>query len=71
MKRCLLTIGGLDVLGGGGIGTDMKTMEHYGFFLGVLSFFVGFLLIHWIAYPVLSKSRLFFMKWTVLLLRCS
>ena len=24
-------------------------------FLGVLSFFVGFLLIHWIAYPVLNS----------------
>ena len=42
MKRCLLTIGGLDVLGGGGIGTDMKTMEHYGFFsLSVISLVAG------------------------------
>ena len=42
MKRCLLTIGGLDVLGGGGIGTDMKTMEHYDFFsLSVISLVAG------------------------------
>lgn len=42
MKRCLLTIGGLDVLGGGGIGTDMKTMEHYGFFsLSVIGLVAG------------------------------
>ena len=42
MKRCLLTIGGLDVLGGGCIGTDMKTMEHYGFFsLSVISLVAG------------------------------
>lgn len=42
MKRCLLTIGGLDVLGGGGIGTDMKTLEYYGYFsLSVLSLVAG------------------------------